>query len=680
MSKTQCKNLKPKAKPKIRYLIIPLFAVIFSGIALERSAEAKSVCQDVEVIFVHGADSDITDNPDVTAWSAAFKDQMKLQNDLKIGYYSLGEQEYSGNRYIGADIGFGSLKEIKATLETFISAGKSGEFQNSVKTGIAELKEHLRETLASCPKTKFVFGGYSEGAYLLHRFFREDAASIGLTPENVVYIATFGDPKLYLKEGEGTNPPACRNEDFSNYRVYAPNCRAHSGILGAEQPDYFPEIHLENTGLWCTKKDVMCSNYFDIFNLAHLVDDHLNYASKEPYPYKQAAILVRQRLAQIFPDKIESPKGAVHSAARDTAILIDTTGSMSSVINKYKTEALKIAKTTIENGGRIALFEYRDLRADGKELVPRELCDFSCTYEQFSEKIGKITVSGGGDTPESVLSASLGVMDTLKWQKGATKSIVLLTDATYHDADFDGTTLSDVIKRSLEIDPVNFYIVAPSSITSEYSALASGTNGKVFSLSSGDIALSSETLLNRPDLNFQFETYAATAGEIATFLLNTTARDVDHFEWDLDMDGIFELTTSSPNISSLYSAPTSGFIQAKVITKSGLSSTASALLTITASEDLGPAPIITDLEITPSVTTAKVSFKTDAEKTVIFLDDSALGLTSETKFTITDLTSGSHTLTLTPISKTGLRGESVTKTFNTKTKIPTAPNTGLAAR
>ncbi|MBR3414446.1 cutinase family protein [Candidatus Saccharibacteria bacterium] len=670
MSKT-----KQKRKLKIKYLSVPLI-IAAALIGYQKPASAKDTCQDVEIIFAHGADSDVADSPDVAAWKTAFEAQMKEHSDLKISYYSLGEKEYSGHRYVGADIGLGSLKEVKTTLGAFLSSGKSGEFQNSVKNGIAELKSHLEETMKACKETKFVFGGYSEGAYILHQFFKEDAATIGLTPENVVYIATFGDPKLYLKEGEGINPPACRNEDFSNYRVYAPNCHAHSGILGAEQPDYFPENHLKNTGLWCTQKDVMCSNYFDIFNLSHLLDDHLNYASKEPYPYKQAAILVRQRLAQIFPAKIGLSKEAVHSAARDTAILIDTTGSMSGVINSYKAEALKIAKTTVENGGRIALYEYRDLRADGKDLVPRKLCDFSCTYEEFSEKINKITVSGGGDTPESVLSASLGVMNELKWQKGATKSIVLLTDATYHDADFDGTTLSDVVKRSLEIDPVNFYIIAPASITSNYNALASGTNGKVFSLSSKDIALSGETLLNRPALNFQFETYSVTTDKIATFLVDTKSSDIDHFEWDLDMDGAFELITSSPNISSLYTAPTSGFIQSKVVTKSGLSSSASAYLTVTNGEDLGSTPTIENLEINPSETTAKVSFKTDAEKTVIFLDDYALCLTEGTEFTLTDLTPGSHTLTLAPVSKTGLRGKNTIKIFKTKNNLPKIPNSG----
>lgn len=667
---------------KIKYLLIPLIIATAALIGHPpKPVQAKSVtCPDAEIIFVHGADSDIEDSPDISAWKSALKNQLEENASLKISYYSLGEKAYLSARYTGADIGLGSLKEIKNTAETFFSAGKSGEFQSTVKNGIIELKGRIAETLTACPETKFVFGGYSEGAYVLHQFFRDETTSLGLTSENVVYIATFGDPKLYLKEGEGTNPPACRNEDFSGYRVYAPNCHAHSGILGAEKPDYFPTNYLKNTGLWCTEKDVMCSNYFDIFNLAHLIDDHLNYASHEPYPYSQAAILIRQRLAEIFPDKIAKGIEAVHSAARDTAILIDTTGSMSSTIGKYKTEALKIAKTTIENGGRIALFEYRDLRADGKDLVPRKLCDFSCTYEEFSKKINELTVSGGGDMPESVLSASLGVMNELEWQKGATKSIVLLTDATYHDADFDGTTLSNVVKRSLEIDPVNFYIVVPEKIIASYHDLASGTNGKVFSLSSEDIKLSGETILNRPSINFQFESYDITTDEIATFFLDTHTTDIDHFEWDLDSDGNFELTTSSPSISSLYSTPTSGFVQAKVVTKSGLSSTASALLTVTTGKDLGPAPTISNLETTPSENTVKVALKTNAEKIIVFLDDFAIGLTQKTEFAIKDLTPGSRTLTLAPISETGLRGESATKTFNIKTKIPTAPNTSLAAR
>lgn len=670
---------------------------------LRPELSALTTCPDVEVIFAHGAATDIVESQDASAWYGGFYNQNYHQTDLKLDYYYLGESTYYGSRYNGANIGISSLKSLKNTAETFFSGGKSGEFNDTVRAGVNELTGRVQEVLSSCPETKFVFGGYSEGAFILHKFFTEEIKTIGLTSDKVIYIATFGDPKLYLPEGEGINPPACRNEAFSDYRIYAPNCHTHSGILGAEKPNYFPQEFSGKIGLWCTEKDIMCSNYLNLFDISSGIDAHLAYVWQEPYLYNQAGNLIRQKLAEVFPDKLTPPDSKVTPLrARDTAILIDTTGSMKDTIKKYQSEALKIAKNTTENGGRIALYEYRDLKADGKELVPHRLCDFSCSYEEFEKLIKNLKTSGGGDIPESVLSASLGVMNELKWKKGATKSIVLLTDATYHDADFDGTTLSDVVKRSLEIDPVNFYIVAPSSIASNYTTLAEKTNGKVFDLSSKNITLSGETLLNRPDLNFQFESYTETAGKVATFIVSTTANDVDHFEWDLNLDGIFELATTTPSVSFLYSTPTSGFIQARVITKNNLSSSASAMLLVNPAESSEEAPIISNLDITKNVGSITASYQRSKNTAgiLIFLDNSAIGMTTEPKFTIKDLPAGKHTVALIPASETNIRGEALASTFEVEggkgsaqpanksthsaiktnpssyPKIPLAPNTG----
>lgn len=637
------------------------------------AASSLSTCPDVEVIFAHGAATTFHNSEDVAAWHQAFATEFS-DAKLTFDYYYLGQSNYYGEPYRGADIGVGSFASAKNTAETYFSAGKSGEFNRSVKAGLAELTGRVNAVIAKCKNTKFIFGGYSEGAYILHKFFNSYPSLEG---NRIVFVGTFGDPKLYLPEGEGLNPPACKNKNFSSYRVFAPDCHSHSGILGAEKPDYFPASAIEKAGLWCFAKDPFCSNYFNIFEISTMLEAHTTYTSAAPKAYEQAATLSRIRLAKLFPDYLASSDKTVHSTARDTAILIDSTGSMSKSISKYKNEALKIAETTIKNGGRIALFEYRDLKADGRQYVPKMLCDFSCSFDDFKQKLSNITVSGGGDAPESALSASLGVMNELSWQKGATKSIVLLTDAIYHDADFDGTTLSDVVQRSLEIDPVNFYIIAPSSIHAAYTKLADSSGGKTFNLTAEDIALSSETLLRRPDLSFQSETYHVAVGEVATFFVNTTVSNIDHFEWDLDFDGVFELSTTSPFISTVYPTAQSGFIQSKIVTDDNLSSTASSQLVVINNVSASENSTISNLSITSSGTSATANFEKSAESALIILDDYALGVTTKTTIEIKELTPGSHTLTIAPVSKTGFRGTPATKNFTTSTLFPKAPNTAL---
>ena len=88
-------------------------------------------------------------------------------------------------------------------------------------------------------------------------------------------------------------------------------------------------------------------------------------------------------------------------------------------------------------------------------------------------------VTDGGDKNESLLSSAFHVMKTLKWKYGSTKSLVVLTDAGFHSPDHDGTTLSDVVKLSKSIDPVNIYVITNEENGSDYLELASLTDGYV---------------------------------------------------------------------------------------------------------------------------------------------------------------------------------------------------------
>jgi len=180
----------------------------------------------------------------------------------------------------------------------------------------------------------------------------------------------------------------------------------------------------------------------------------------------------------------------------DTAILIDSTGSMSDLIEKYKTEALNLAFETFKNNGRVALYDYRDLD-DSYDL--NEHCNFTtCTAENFKEMLDEIEVDGGGNLPESLLSNSLKMMQKLDWKYGATKSVVVLTDAGYHDPDLDGTTFDQVVRLSKSIDPVNFYIITPENTMSEYERLAAATDGAVAS-SASDLSLLTHQIMERYD-------------------------------------------------------------------------------------------------------------------------------------------------------------------------------------
>ncbi|MBR3365864.1 cutinase family protein [Candidatus Saccharibacteria bacterium] len=571
--------LNSQQKPHLHLLkpllLVAIFTTIFLGNVKPTSAKVnlESICSDVEFIFARGSKAGEVDSTDTEAWRESFESQSLLRN-LKINFYNLGEGNYDGASYPAAEIGFTSLDSIATTLSAILPFENLGTFNNSVNKGVTELLGRIRTISKTCPNTKFVLGGYSQGAMVLGRAFTK------LDGNKIIFAATFGDPNLYLPEGKGINPPACRNESFSSYRIYAPNCRTNEGLLGKRSP-YETRNLTGKVGLFCNPHDIMCSKYLDI---SDPLGDHISYTSGGIYD--RAAKYILQKIAENFPDKIKSAEVETVSPlhARDTAFLIDTTSSMEKSIESYLKEAKNLAKSTIENGGRIALYEYRDLEADGKDLTPRELCDFSCSYEEFLDHLENLVTNGGGDRPESVLSASFKVMNRLSWQKGATKSIVLLTDAPYHNPDLDNTTFSEVVQRSLEIDPVNFYVITTPDEAANYAELTTKTSGAIFKLGTDDITTSTSEILNRPSLNLESERYITYVGSPLTFILKTNAT-ASYYEWDLDFDGIFETKTSLPIVTKNYSDTTSGFIQAKIITNTGLSSTASAGVFVLPLED-----------------------------------------------------------------------------------------------
>lgn len=206
--------------------------------------------------------------------------------------------------------------------------------------------------------------------------------------------------------------------------------------------------------------------------------------------YEDASKLLFSKIAKVFEIKNE------YTSPHDTAILIDSTGSMDSLIDQYKAEALNLAQKTLDAGGRVALYDYRDLADD---YTPIERCNFeTCTIDTFQSGLEAIQTDNGGDAAESLLSASVHVMQHLEWRLGSTKSLVILTDDGYHSPDLDGTTFYDVKRISQQIDPVNFYIITTDDNMELYQSLAEATGGSVTSNMS-NLSILTDTIMEKYD-------------------------------------------------------------------------------------------------------------------------------------------------------------------------------------
>ena len=428
-----------KHKIKVRYLGLAV-SIVLSSLMLKCPVKAES-CPELRAVFARGSGGEYYGDQNFIA----FRDAIVSKLTTTMITYEVIDLDYPA-------IGIGDPKVLAGA---YFGAGEAYEFGESVKSGVEKLDNLVNSD--ACPNTKYVIGGYSQGAMVVSRAIPD------LMADRVVYAATFGDPKIYLPEGAGLLPAACKDKNLSDYRMYVPDCYAYRGLLGSNEP-YEPAEFVGKVGTWCNKGDIFCSSHFNI-------SDHVSYVADELY--EDASKVIFDKICKTFGIKntISSP--------HDTVILIDSTGSMNELIDEYKNEAMRLAEKTLNSGGRVALYDYRDYQ---EGYIPKQWCSFeTCTLEVVTNSLAEMVVDGGGDTPESLLASSIHVMQELNWKLGSTKSVVVLTDAGYHEPDYDigGTTKLDVVRMSKQIDPVNFYVVTEPEIASSYESLATETGGRV---------------------------------------------------------------------------------------------------------------------------------------------------------------------------------------------------------
>ncbi len=664
-----------------------ILLILASCIVSPQPSSAKG-CNDVQFIFARGSGESLGDSS-VTAWRESIEVALG-KTQLQYGFYELGTTAQGGFRYPAVSVsdslgGFGNL------LGAYLSRGEFFEFGRSVTQGSGELQSYLHILSSACPRTKFVLGGYSQGAMVLSRTIEH------LDSERIIYVATFGDPKLYLPEGKGALPPACLGQAHSDYRVYVPDCHAYEGVLGSQRP-YQPAGYDNKIGVWCNTKDIMCSSGASI-------DDHVAYTSDGLYA--SAARKIKTRLKQTFPEAFANsqPKPWA-SAAHNVAFLFDTTVSMVNYLKGQTRGVQSVASKVIADGGSVAIAEFRDL---DDPYEPQVLCDFGCTESEIANKLNTLPTYGGGDNPESALSGILHALNHLDWQDGAAKSIVLVTDEDYLSPDRDGTTLAQVVQRTLEIDPVNIYVLTRSQPSSSYAELTAQTNGALFNINETESWPKLEdALLYRPSAILNAPEFSGLVGD--EFNFNASASEASdggelRYAWDLDGDGKFEIVDGPANVTRAYQNAFSGYIQVKVTDSAGRSGTMSAKVNVSSVAPDLPEIYTAQVEaLTP--TTYRISYQTNAEKLLVSIDDTPAGYLpgATQEIVVTDIVLPT-TLRLVPYTSNVGRGEGLTLSFgeerspdlepspgpelaqptqkpaiptSAQVTIPRAPNTGVA--
>ncbi len=429
-------------KIKMRFLIAAVGMAIANLGAFNVPTRAKE-CPDVRVVFAGGSGSRPSGEND--------DNYLQFKNTIlnKIRTTNL-RYEFTLLDYPAVPVG---MEHLETTAGAYFSGGEAYDFGRSVEAGRKNLTDLVNN---GCPNTKYVLGGYSQGAMVISK------ALPGLRSEKIIYAATFGDPKLYLPEGAGLMPAACKGKNLSDYRAYVPDCRAHKGKLGTYIP-YEPIALTGKVGTWCNKRDYFCSSGVSM-------SDHSGY--KTEGLYEDASRVIFDKIADEFnfENTITSP--------HDTAIIVDVSNGMDLTISRNAGSVVGLTDNTIARGGRVALYSYN---GNG---IRKKYCGFNeCTADLMKGYLEEMRAEAEAANTASIqnrlMTSSFQVMSELTWQNKATKSLVAITNKKLITPDLNGTNLDTVVRLSKQIDPVNFYILADAESAESYTELVERTDGMV---------------------------------------------------------------------------------------------------------------------------------------------------------------------------------------------------------
>lgn len=629
--------------PKIHNLLIALLLTISNlTLFVDITVAADTKCDDIIFVFARGSGEQLGDTS-VMAWQTELRNQLH-GTGLRFSFYELGSTSYDGYQYPAVAVS-GTLGSYLTMLGAYVSSGSTFAFGDSVKQGKGELKAYIAQISSACPNTKFVLGGYSQGAMVISGTLDE------LDANKILYVATFGDPKLYLPEGNDRFlgvipkiPDACFGKNLSAYRISVSDCFAYEGVLGGYRP-YQPSAYIGKIGVWCNDSDIMCSSGLS-------TGDHVLYITKQFYA--DAAGKIAALIRQEFASKI-SIGDNLGRGIHDIAFVIDSTISMRSILEEHRSEIKALAAEAVASGGRIALFEFRDVN-----IYPtKKLCDFGCTLDEFNAQIDAIVANWGGDAYESPLPALMFTMNSLDWRQEVDNSIILVTDGKYRDPDYDDTTLEMVIERSRNLtssssrsannlSPIAIHVITKTDEIPTYTPLTEQTDGNLLTYdSSSDHAM--QLIFGYPTASLQLDEYSGLVNNEFTFDASDSFAQNNsnlRFDWDLDGDDIFELEDAGSVVKQTYSTEFDGYVKLRVTDSADRSHVTSARVTaaITVPEVPTPARIL-DLQVSPlDNDSLAISFKTNGDNVVLSVNDEVLGFIT--------LKSGSAQLTLGQLSDT----------------------------
>lgn len=551
--------------------VISIFISATYSVGETSALKIDDTCSQVELIFARGSGQSPKSNE-----AERFREQVesRIKNPTTKHYYELGTETYGGHKYEAINVGNvlnGNPIGAKA------SSGYAFDYGKSVDSGVGELYNYLEKRNKKCPNARIVLGGYSQGAQVIGQTLPKLSSAI---QNRIVFNALFGDPKLHLPEGEGIYPDACRGKNLSSWRRAIGDCHTDNGSLGARKP-YLANAMTTKTGLWCNAVDFVCGTSKFFYDTS----GHGKY-KLDGGAIDKAAIEIAQKIKTSLPTSQGNTinttltKPGIGTTGSDVAFILNASESMGYRIEETKKFIRTYAKKIIGQNGRVALIMYDD---GGGIYTPQLISELQSSPNDLIEKLDSIQPRGVRSWASANLHAVLFALNELHWKQGATKTTVLLTDTGLDNMLPDEAWVADeVVRRSLEIDPVNVYPVVPSDVAKSYETLATKTSGQVIE-DKGDTNVALTQAFNkidsRPTALLKNAEYSAEPGQEITFDASDSYvvdASIAKYEWDMDGDNAFEYETLGPTIHHTYDTQQDGIMQVRLTASNNTVANASA--------------------------------------------------------------------------------------------------------
>lgn len=168
----------------------------------------------------------------------------------------------------------------------------------------------------------------------------------------------------------------------------------------------------------------------------------------------------------LFTPKFEGTAYALQERRADIVFVVDTTGSMGSVIDNVKQNINTFVDVLSSNNisARLGLVTFKDIYEDG--MYSTSNYGWFADSNAFKSALGGVSVGGGGDSPESAVDG-LEEARRMTYQQLSKKFIILVTDVDYKEGTHYDTP-GDAISMSMEINKLKTDNIVTSVVSDSY--------------------------------------------------------------------------------------------------------------------------------------------------------------------------------------------------------------------